>query len=111
MSKQSREQYLESCRARYPARNRAGKSAMIDEVSDTLGWERKHTTKVLNGQVSLGKKARKRGSKPTYTEAEKTVIVEIWKRSEQPCGKRLKTTLPLWLPSYEKRHGKLRAEV
>lgn len=111
MSKQSKEQYLESCRARYPSRNRAGKSAMIDEVSDTLGWERKHAIKALNGKVSLGVKAQQRGSKPTYTEAEKEVIVEIWKRSEQPCGKRLKTTLPLWLASYEKRHGKLRAGV
>ena len=111
MSKQSKEQYLESSRIRYPGRNRAGKSAMIDEVCDTFGWDRKHAIKALNGQVSLGEKARKRGSKTTYTEAEKTVIVEIWKRSEQPCGERLKTTLPLWLPSYEKRHGKLRAEV
>lgn len=111
MSHQAKEEYLESSRVRYPGRSRAGKSAMIDEVSDTLGWDRKHTIKALNGKVSLGKKAKKRGSKPTYTEAEKTVIVEIWKRSEQPCGKRLKTTLPLWLPSYEKRHGKLPLEV
>lgn len=84
---------------------------MIDEVCDTLGWDRKHAIKALNGQVSLGKQARKRGSKPTYTEAEKTVIVEIWKRSEQPCGKRLKATLPLWLGSYETRHGELSAGV
>jgi len=52
MSHQSKEEYLESCRVRYPSRNRVGKSAMIDEVSDTLGWERKHTIKALNGKVS-----------------------------------------------------------
>jgi hypothetical protein len=107
MSQQSRIEYLESCRARYPSRNRTGKSVMIDEVSDTFGWDRKHTIKALNGRVSLGGKARKRGSKPVYTEAEKVVIVEIWKRSEQPCGVLLKQTLALWLPSYERRHGKL----
>jgi len=111
MSHQSKEEYIESCRERYPIRNRAGKGAMIDEVSDTLGWERKHTIKALNGKVSLGKKANKRDSKPKYTDAEKVVIVEVWKRSEQPCGKRLKTTLPLWLPSYQKRHGSLAREV
>ena len=111
MSHQSKEEYIESCRERYPIRNRAGKGAMIDEVSDTLGWERKHTIKALNGKVSLGKKANKRDSKPKYTEAEKVVIVEVWKRSEQPCGKRLKTILPLWLPSYQKRHGSLAREV
>lgn len=57
MSHQSQEEYLESCRLRYPSRNRAGKSAMLDEVCDTLGWERKHAIKALNNQVSLGKKA------------------------------------------------------
>lgn len=107
MSQKSQNQYLASCRARYPSRNRLGKSAMIDEVSDTLGWNRKHTIKALNGKVSHGKSAQKRGSKPIYTEAEICVIVEIWKRSEHPCGKRLKPTLPLWLNSYELRHGTL----
>jgi hypothetical protein len=46
---------------------------MIDEVSDTLGWDRKHTIKALNGRVSHGGKAQKRGSKPTYKEAEKLI--------------------------------------
>ena len=80
---------------------------MIDEVSDTLGWDRKHTIKALNRKVSLGKKANKRGSKPTYQEAEKSVIVELGKLSEQPCGKRLKSTLPIWLKSYEKHYQKI----
>jgi hypothetical protein len=88
-----------------------GKSAMIDEVSDTLGWDRKHTIKALNGKVSHGKSAKKRGSKPIYTEQEIRVIVEIWKHSEQPCGKRLKPTLPLWLDSYELRHGTLSSAI
>ena len=80
---------------------------MIDEVSDTLGWDRKHTIKALNGKVTLGKKAKKRGSKPTYGETERTIIIKIWKASEQPCGIRLKGTLPLWLDSYERRQGKI----
>ena len=33
MSHTSKEEYLESCRQRYPSRNRAGKSAMIDEAN------------------------------------------------------------------------------
>ena len=107
MSKPSKTQYLESCRARYPSRNRGGKSRMIDEVSDTMGWDRKHTIKALNGKVHLGSNANKRGRKSTYIQEVKDIIVSIWKMSEQPCGKRLKTTLPLWLSSYEKHHGKL----
>lgn len=111
LSQKSKIEYLESCRARYPSRNRVARSAMIDEVSDTFGWDRKHTIKALNRKVSLGQGARKRGSKATYTEEVKVVIVEIWKRSEQPCGKLLKPTLPLWLGSYEARHGDLSEEV
>jgi len=111
MSNKSKEEYLENCRARYPSRNKAGRTVMIDEVSDTMGWDRKHTIKALNGKVSLGKKANKRGSKPIYGELEKAVIVEIWKLSEQPCGKRLKETIPLWLSSYERRYAELESEV
>jgi hypothetical protein len=111
MSNQSKKEYLEACRVRYPSRNRAGKSAMIDEVSDALGWNRKHTIKALNGKVSLGRQSKKRGSKPIYGEIEQKIIISIWKITEQPCGKLLKPTLPLWLESYEKRHGEIRKEV
>ena len=107
MSKENKEAYLESCRARYPSRNRQGKSRMIDEVSDVFGWDRKHTIKTLNGKVNLGSKAKKRGTPAIYGEAEQVVIVELWKLSEQPCGKRLKATLPVWINSYEKHYGAL----
>jgi hypothetical protein len=107
MSSQSKREYLESARARYLSRKHIGKSAMIDEVSDTLGWSRKHTIKALNGQVSLGAKAAKRGSKAIYGEAEKEVIINIWWSSGQPCGVLLKQTMPVWINSYERRNAKL----
>lgn len=44
---------------------------------------------------------------PTHGERERAVIIAIWKHSEQPCGIRLKATLPLWLPGHEKIHGAL----
>ena len=37
------------------------------------------------------------------------MIVAIWRHREQPCGKRLKQTLPLWIDSYQARHGPLEA--
>lgn len=105
MSNISKKEYLESCRQRYLSRNRAGRSAMIDEIIDAFGWDRKHAIKALNGKVAHGTKAQKRGSKLTHGEAERAIIIHIWKHSEQPCGVRLKETLPLWLSSYERRHG------
>lgn len=111
MGKASKHEYLESCRARYAGRGREGKSLMIDEVSDAFGWDRKHTIKALNGKVSLGGGAGKRGRVSIYGEAEKTAIIGIWKHSEQPCGRRLKETLPLWMASYEKHWGRLPVKV
>lgn len=55
MSRKSKIEYLESGRARCPSRNRAGRSAMVDEVINTLGWDRKHAIKALNGKASLGR--------------------------------------------------------
>jgi len=111
MGKESKEEYLESCRVRYAGRNREGKSLMIDEVSDAFGWDRKHTIKALNGKVSLGGGSGKRGKRVVYGEAEKAAIIGIWKLSEQPCGTRLKETLPLWMASYEKHCGRLPVKV
>ena len=54
-----------------------------------------------------GKRLRKAGAKPKYGEAERVVLKEIWLAAEQPCGKRLKPALPLWLPHYEAERGKL----
>jgi len=35
----------------------------------------------------------------------------IWLASEQPCGRRLRALLPVWLPFYEKHHGALNPQV
>lgn len=111
MSKQSKQEYLENARTRYSRRNRHGKGAMISELCDTFGWTRKHAIKALNRKVTLGCKSQKRGRKATYGEKEKSVIITIWKSSEQPCGILLKATIPLWLKGYEVNHGKLNAQT
>ena len=54
MSHISKKEYLESCRQRYLSRSRQGRSAMIDEVIDAFGFDRKHAIKALNGKVTHG---------------------------------------------------------
>jgi hypothetical protein len=56
-------------------------------------WDRKHTIKALNGKVTPGSKAARRGSRQTHGATEHTIILAVWKHSEQPCGIRLKATL------------------
>ncbi len=47
------------------------------------------------------------GRKPT-TGRSFGVLFEIWRHSEQPCGKRLVPMLGDWLPFYEKHRGELK---
>jgi hypothetical protein len=58
ISHTNKDESLESSRERYPTGNRTGKSARIDEVSDTLGWDRTHTIKALKRKSPTAKKPR-----------------------------------------------------
>jgi len=90
-----------------------------DEFCLVTGHERKYATKLLSGRRGpsggLGGGADctpSRGGRPLTYDAEVTgVIHEIWRHSEQPCGKRLKPMLKRWLPFYEWRYGMLPAII
>jgi len=109
MSATSRKEVLEQARARYGFRGREGRSRLLDEVCALCGYERKYASKLLRGRRPLsGESGRARGGSPRrYAEAERAVLKAIWFKAEQPCGKRLHAALPIWLPHYEKRDGKL----
>src|SRR5690606_15397233 len=94
------------------------KGRLLDEFCLLTGHERKYATKLLAGRRgppggSGGAGcAQSRGGRPPTYDAEVTgVLHEIWKHSEQPCGKRLKPILGTWLPFYERRFGTLPAKV
>ena len=105
MSAKSRKEVLEQARQRYGKRGREGRRRLLDEVCELCGYERKYAIKVLRGKRAIiGSSGRKRGgSQAIYGVAEREVIKAIWLAAEQPCGKRLKAALQVWLPHYEKR--------
>ena len=108
MSEKTREEVLKSMRPRYSGRGREGRAKLLDELCESCGYERKYAIKLLRGQRRIpGKKPRKAGSKPTYGEPARAVLKEIWLAAEQPCGKRLKVAVPLWLPHFESERGNL----
>jgi hypothetical protein len=111
MSARSRKELLEQARARYRFRGKEGRSRLLDEVCALCGYERKYAIKVLGGKRPLvGERGLRRGgSAPRYRQAEREVLKTLWLYAEQPCGKRLEATVPIWLPHYEKRHGRLSA--
>lgn len=113
MSSKSRCEVLERARQRYLNRGKEGRGRLLDEICSLCGYERKYAIKVLGGARPIaGARGKKRGgSKPKYGKEERKVIQVIWMAAEQPCGKRMKPTVKVWLPHYEKRHGKLGSKV
>src|SRR5215475_3285910 len=109
MSAASRKEVLEKARARYRFRGREGRSRLLDEICALCGYERKYAIKVLGGKRPLAgeRGLRRGGSAPRYGQAEREVLKTIWLSAEQPCGKRLRAILPIWLSHYEKRYGQL----
>ena len=109
MSAKSRQEMLVQARFRYEKRGKEGRSLLLDEICVLCGYERKYASKVLAGKRPIvGSEGKQRGgSEAVYGAAEREVIKVIWLAAEQPCGKRLKAALPLWLPYYEKREGRL----
>ena len=103
MSAKSRKEVLEQARQRYCKRGREGRSRLLDEVCELCGYERKYAIKVLSGKRAIVGSRKRGGSQAIYGEAEREVIKAIWLAAEQPCGKRLKAALKVWLPHYEKR--------
>ena len=99
---------MEQALQRYGKRGREGRSRLLDEVCELCGYERKYAIKVMGGKRAILGSGRKRGgSQAIYGVAEREVIKTIWLAAEQPCGKRLKAALEVWLPHYEKRRGRL----
>jgi len=100
----SREEQLEGWRLRYRQRGPEGKGRLLDEVCEQHGYHRKHAIRLLNGVGQV--KESPSGPEPKY-EAIVEIVEAIWTAGEQPCGKRLAQMLPLWLPHYQRRHGRL----
>jgi hypothetical protein len=114
MSRNARDEYLEMMRCRYRRYiGKAAKGKLLDEFCRVTGHERKHAAKLLSRRRGPGRKgaspANLGGRPKTYGPEVTRVLFEIWKRSEQPCGKRLKPMLTDWLPSYEEHRGELDA--
>lgn len=102
MSEKSIEEYTIHMRERYARRSgRRAKTKLLDEFVEVTGWERKHANKVLLGiKRKTGTKGQ-RGAPKKYEEEVLGLLKNCWLVMDQPCGKRMKDTLPLWTPYLE----------
>lgn len=106
MSRDIKEDLLPRLRERYAGRGREGRSRMLNELCADYGYERKYAIKLLRGKVPAPSGRKKPGPGLQYTSIE-PIVREIWLAAEQPCGKRLKPALGIWLPHYQRHYGQL----
>ena len=112
MSEKSTEEILKIMRPKYARRGREARSRLLDEFCQLCGFERKYAIKLLGGKRrAQGAIHARSGSKAKYGEAERKVLKAIWLADEQPCGKRLKAAVPIWLPDYEREAGPLEDDL
>ena len=108
MSRNTTREVILKMRERYGRRGREARGRLLDELCELCGYGRKHAIKLLGGTLPVaGEKGRRGGPRQRYGEAERAVLKAIWLAAEQPCGKRLKAALALWLPHYEAERGVL----
>lgn len=101
-----REGQLQRLQERYARRNKSGRSRMLDELCEQYGYERKHAIKLLGESLPQPKGLPRPGPQPRYQDVLE-VITHVWESSEQLCGKRLVSALPLWLPHYARHFNPL----
>ena len=98
MSEKSIEEYTTKMRERYARMTgRRAKIKLLDELVAVTGWERKHANKVILGQKRKSGSKGQRGAPQQYDEAVVEALKSCWLVMDQPCGKRMKDMLPIWV--------------
>lgn len=111
MGKLSMDLYLNSLSKRYRTANKTEKGKILNELCESSGFHKKHAIRLLNScnlKKPRSKTKKKVGRPKIYSSGVYlTPLKKIWLASDQPCGKRLKMALPLWLPHYGGAYGEL----
>lgn len=106
MGGDSKREYLAAIQQRYSEASREEKGLILKEFCAVCSYHRKHAIRLLN-QRKRGPTKRP-GRKPLYRSRELlTALKRIWLATDQMCSKKLVAAIPLWLPFYERTHGKL----
>ena len=108
LSVTSRQELMDSLRARYRLGSRVEKCRILDEFVAVTGYHRKHSIRLLKlGRVARPTVARARPRR--YGNAVAEALVVLWEASDRVCGKRLKALIPTLLGALE-RHGHLQLD-
>ena len=102
MSRSKKRAYLNKIKERYLKATKKEKSIILNEFCLVCGYNRKYAICILKKPDNSYKTKRKVGPKSIYDSHEFiTTLKNIWISTDYICSKRLKQTIPLWLPYYE----------
>jgi Integrase core domain len=105
MSHRSRQELLDTVRARYAQAERRDKTAILDELVANTGYNRKYAITVLRHPREASV-TRKRRGKRRYTLQVQAALITVWRSSNCICGKRLVPCMEMFVGALE-RHGEL----
>jgi hypothetical protein len=93
MSQCSKCEMVEAIRPRYWKANKAGKTAILDELIATTGYHRKYAIRILRHSPK-SKGLKKPGRRKIYQGEVVQVLEQIWEIYGRICSKRLQPFLP-----------------
>lgn len=109
MSPMSKKEYLQTIAPRYQNASRKEKSCILDEFCANCNYHRKYATYRLSSFKPKRRSPppRKKPGRPSrYNQPDVLKVLQtIWLTANQPCSKRLKAILPVWLSSYQTEFG------
>ena len=93
MNIEARKQYMDTLRERYFKASKKEKGEILNEYCGNTKQERKHAIKKFNYKVKLKRKEDRKKRVCFYDGNDISILVEIWKIFDYPCGQRLEEIL------------------
>lgn len=105
MSQRTRKEVLEKMCRRYANGGPEHRQKLIDDAVELFGYHRKSAIRRLAAGPILSDAPPRTGRPRKYDpDLLLPVLKRIWLCGQQPCGKRLASMMPEWVPAYEAYH-------
>jgi hypothetical protein len=115
MSQNTKKEVLEKLRWRYGRAGLEHRKKLIDQAVELMGYHRKSAIRALrkrSAPVLKSRSVRVIGRPRLYEpELMLPVLKVIWLVGQQPCGRRLASMMPEWVPAYEAYHRRIDGAV
>jgi len=90
--------YLAAVKDRYNKSSKKQKTRILNELCQTLDYNRKHAIKLLSGSLLPRAYKKRIGAPRKYPQEVSEKLAELWRIMGGPCSTTLKEALPHWLP-------------